>query len=71
MKIDIVNADNKKVGSLELNDEVFGGRVNRDLIWESVVQQNAAERREEHAQRVAFGVVPADLPRFRGLDLQH
>ena len=28
MKIDIVNTDNKKVGSLELNDEVFGGRVN-------------------------------------------
>ena len=45
MKLDIVNAKNEKVGALELNDEVFGGRVNTDLIWESVVQLNAAERR--------------------------
>ena len=48
MKIDIVNTDNKKVGSIELNDEVFGGRVNDSLIWESVVHTNAAERRGTH-----------------------
>jgi large subunit ribosomal protein L4 len=48
MKIDIVNTDNKKVGSLELNDEVFGGRVNDSLIWESVVHTNAASRRGTH-----------------------
>ena len=51
MKIDIVNAQNEKVGSLDLNDDLFGGRVNRDLIWESVVQQNAAERRGTHATK--------------------
>ena len=38
MKIDVVNADNKKVGSLELNEQVFGGRVKGDLIHESVVR---------------------------------
>ena len=48
MKVDIVNAENKKVGSLELNDEVFGGRVNDSLIWESVVHANASERRGTH-----------------------
>src|SRR6186997_948250 len=48
MKIDVVNSDNKKVGSVNLNDEVFGGRVKTDLIHESVVRQNAAERRGTH-----------------------
>ena len=48
MKVDVVNTDNKKVGSLELNDEVFGGRVNGALIWESVVHTNASERRGTH-----------------------
>ena len=48
MKIDVVNTDNKKIGSLELNDEVFGGRVNGAVIWESVVHSNAAERRGTH-----------------------
>jgi large subunit ribosomal protein L4 len=48
MQIDVVNADNKKVGSLELNDEVFGGRVNGAVIWESVVHSNAAARRGTH-----------------------
>jgi large subunit ribosomal protein L4 len=48
MKIDIVNADNKKVGSLDLSDDVFGGRVNGGLIWESVVHTNASKRRGTH-----------------------
>jgi len=48
MKVDVVDTDNKKVGSLELNDEVFGGRVNDALIWESVVHTNAAARRGTH-----------------------
>jgi large subunit ribosomal protein L4 len=48
MKIDIVNTSKETVGSLDLRDEVFGGRVKTDLIWESVVQENAAERRGTH-----------------------
>lgn len=51
MKLDIVNSDNEKVGAMELNDDVFGGRVKTDLIWESVVQQNASERRGTHATK--------------------
>src|SRR5918992_6046907 len=48
MKIDVVNAENKKVGSVDLNDDVFGGRIKADLIHESVVRANAAERRGTH-----------------------
>jgi large subunit ribosomal protein L4 len=48
MTLDVVNAENQKVGAVELNENVFGGRVNSDLIWESVVHQNASERRGTH-----------------------
>jgi large subunit ribosomal protein L4 len=51
MKIDIVNANKEKVGSLDLNDDVFGGRVRTDLIWQAVVQENAAKRRGTHATK--------------------
>src|SRR6185436_16715222 len=51
MTLDIVNGNNEKVGSVELNDDVFGGRVKADLIWASVVQANAAERRGTHATK--------------------
>ena len=51
MKINIVNSDNKKIGSLDLKDEVFGGRVKTDLIWEAVVQENASDRRGTHATK--------------------
>src|SRR5258706_2750226 len=51
MQLDVVNKDNKKTGSVELRDEVFGGRVNTDLMWESVVHANAAERGGTHRTR--------------------
>ena len=51
MKIDVVNSNKETVGSLDLKDEVFGGRVKTDLIWEAVVQENAAERRGTHATK--------------------
>jgi large subunit ribosomal protein L4 len=51
MQIDVVNAQNEKVGSLDLRDEVFGGRVKTDLIHESVVRANAADRRGTHATK--------------------
>ena len=56
MKLDIVNGQNEKVGDLELSDDLFGGRVKTDLIWESVVQQNAAERRGTHATKTRANV---------------
>jgi large subunit ribosomal protein L4 len=51
MQLDVVNNENRKVGSVDLNDELFGGRVNADLMWESVVRANAAERSGTHATK--------------------
>src|SRR4029077_18282388 len=51
MTVDVVNAENKKIGSVDLSDEVFGGRVKTDLIHESVVRANAADRRGTHATK--------------------
>ncbi len=51
MQFDVVNNENQKVGSVDVRDEVFGGRVNGDLVWESVVRENAAERRGTHATK--------------------
>src|ERR1041385_3080353 len=48
MQLDVVNHENQKVGSVAVRDEVFGGRINSDLLWESVVHANAAERRGTH-----------------------
>jgi len=56
MTVDIVNQQNEKVGSLDLRDEVFGGRVKTDLIHESVVRANAAERRGTHATKTRADV---------------
>jgi len=51
MKIDVVNSSKETVGSLDLKDEVFGGRVKTDLIWEAVVHEQAAKRRGTHATK--------------------
>lgn len=48
MQLDVVNHNNEKVGAVDVRDEVFGGLVKTDLIWESVVRANAAERRGTH-----------------------
>ena len=51
MTVDVVNQQNVKVGSIDLRDDVFGGRVKADLIHESVVRVNAAERRGTHGTK--------------------
>jgi len=48
MQLDVVNDNNEKVGAIDVRDDVFGARVNGDLIWESVVRANAADRRGTH-----------------------
>jgi large subunit ribosomal protein L4 len=45
MTVDVVNAKNEKVGSVDLKDELFGKRVHPDLIWEAVVHEQAERRR--------------------------
>ena len=51
MTLDVVNAQNEKVGSVDVRDDVFGGLVKTDLIWESVVRENASKRRGTHATK--------------------
>jgi large subunit ribosomal protein L4 len=51
MQLDVVNSRNEKIDAVDLRDEVFGGRVNAELIWESVVHANAATRRGTHATK--------------------
>jgi large subunit ribosomal protein L4 len=51
MTVDVVNNANEKVGSVEVSDDLFGGRVKIDLIHESVIRANAAERRGTHATK--------------------
>jgi large subunit ribosomal protein L4 len=51
MQLDVVNNNNEKVGAFDVRDDVFGGRVKADLIWESVVRENAARRQGTHATK--------------------
>jgi large subunit ribosomal protein L4 len=51
MQLDVVNNNNEKVGAFDVRDDVFGGRINTELIWESVVRANAAKRRGTHATK--------------------
>ncbi|CAI8032446.1 50S ribosomal protein L4, partial [Geodia barretti] len=41
----------EKVGSIDLGEETFGGRADIGLVWESVVQENAAARRGTHGTK--------------------
>jgi large subunit ribosomal protein L4 len=49
-KIDVIDLTGKKVGSLELAEEVFGG-INEDLLWEAVKHYRAARRAGTHATK--------------------
>jgi len=49
-KIDILDLKGKKVGTLELAEEVFG-RINEDLLWEAVKHYRSAQRAGTHATK--------------------
>jgi len=51
MTLDVVNADNQKVGSVDLGEALTAGPIKQDLIWESVVRQNASGRRGTHSAK--------------------
>jgi large subunit ribosomal protein L4 len=48
--IDVLDLAGKKVGSLELAEEVFGG-INEDLLWEAVKHYRSAQRAGTHATK--------------------
>jgi large subunit ribosomal protein L4 len=49
-KIDVVDLKGKKVGTLELAEEVFGA-INEDLLWEAVKHYRASQRAGTHATK--------------------
>ena len=51
MTLDVVNRQNEKIGSIDLDDGTFGGPADMGLVWESVVQENAAARRGTHSTK--------------------
>src|SRR5436189_5569908 len=48
--IDIHDLSGKKVGTLDLADEVFGA-INEDLLWEAVKHYRAGQRAGTHATK--------------------
>lgn len=48
--IDVLDLNGKKVGTLELADEVFGA-INEDLLWEAVKHYRASLRAGTHATK--------------------
>jgi large subunit ribosomal protein L4 len=49
-KIDVLDLKGRRVGTLELADEVFGG-INEDLLWEAVKHYRASLRAGTHATK--------------------
>ena len=49
-KIEVLDLNGKKVGTLELADEVFGA-INEDLLWEAVKHYRASRRAGTHATK--------------------
>jgi large subunit ribosomal protein L4 len=47
-ELDVVDLKNKKVGSIELADEVFGVEVNQDLLYQAVHNYQAGRRAGTH-----------------------
>ena len=48
--IDVLDLSGKKVGTMDLADEVFGA-INEDLLWEAVKHFRAGERAGTHATK--------------------
>jgi large subunit ribosomal protein L4 len=48
--IDVLNMSGKKVGTMDLADEVFGA-INEDLLWEAVKHFRAGQRAGTHATK--------------------
>jgi large subunit ribosomal protein L4 len=51
MTLDVVNDQNEKVGTFDLDEGLLGGRPGGHLVWESVVHAQAAARRGTHATK--------------------
>lgn len=50
-KVDVKNLDGKTVGSVDLDESVFGAEVNEHLLWEVVKWQRAKSRVGTHSTK--------------------
>ncbi len=44
MQLDVIDIDNKKVGIVEIKDDVFGGKIKKHLLYETIKMQMANKR---------------------------
>jgi large subunit ribosomal protein L4 len=51
MKIDVVDLSGSKVGTVDLDDGVFGAEVKEHLLWEVVKMQRASKRAGTHSTK--------------------
>ena len=51
MKIDVVDLSGSKVGTVDLDDGVFGADVKEHLLWEVVKMQRASKRAGTHSTK--------------------
>jgi large subunit ribosomal protein L4 len=65
MKVTVYNLDKKKVGDLELNDEVFGAEVKEHLLHEVVTAQRASRRAGTQATKERSAVAGTNKKLFR------
>src|SRR5438309_9372807 len=56
MKLDVKNLSGKSVGSIDLDDSVFGAEIHEHLLWEAVKWQ-LAKRRGGNASTKRLGEV--------------
>jgi large subunit ribosomal protein L4 len=54
--VDIIDFSNKKIGTVELSDAVFGAPVNEDLLYEAVRHHLAVVRRGTAATKTRHEV---------------
>jgi large subunit ribosomal protein L4 len=48
MNLDVFDTGKKKVGSIDLPDDIFGAEIKQGLLWEQVKSQRASRRRGTH-----------------------
>ena len=51
LEIDVLNTQNVKVGTVQLDDRIFGAKLNKTLIHEAVVMQRASMRQGTSATK--------------------
>src|SRR6266567_396052 len=56
MKIEVKNTQGKAVGSIDLDDQIFGAEIHEHILWE-VVKWQLAKRRAGTASTKRFGEV--------------